>query len=203
MQALILVNTGATHQSNGKDLPWKNAAQNGQAAENLIKQLWKFQNVKIVKDGSKADIIAAFDLCQREVEHFNKNKKTKETMLTTVFWIGHTWYGSGHHAKFKVKPPDGEPGRCADKTVCPRTYGVTKTGELIALYEYMSRLCEPDNCHAVFVLDWFSLHLGQLTADYIKKDDPCWELKLDNHRGWIRFSSINTGVGELCLYFRE
>ena len=70
-QALIIVNTGTTHQSSGKDLPWKNAAQNGQASEYLTKQLWKFENVKVVKDGSKADIIAAFDLCQREVEQFN------------------------------------------------------------------------------------------------------------------------------------
>ena len=55
----------------------------------------------------------------------------------------------------------------------------------------------------MYVLDWFSLHLGQLNAGFINKEKNWWELKLDNHRGWSRFNVVNTGIGELCQYFRQ
>ena len=122
-------------------------------------------------------------------------------MFVAVVWIGHTWYQTGHHKQYKVTPPDAAPGKCADSTVCPNTFGVTKGGDLIANYEYLSRLCAGANTHVLYVMDWFSLHLGQLNNTHINIDKPWWELKLDNHRGWSRFSAINTGVGEFCQHF--
>ena len=119
-------------------------------------------------------------------------------------WVGHTWYGNGHHKQYNVQPPDGGVSRCADGTVCPSTFGVTKGGDLIANYEYISRLCAGPGTHLLFVLDWFSLHLGQLNASHINKENcQWWELKLASHPGWSRMNCVNTGVGELCQYFKR
>lgn len=118
-------------------------------------------------------------------------------------WIGHTWYGNGHHRQYGVQPPDAAPGRCADGTTCPNTHGVTKDGDPIAVYEYISRLCQGNKTHVLYVLDWFSLHLGQLNRRHINEGSSFWELKLDNHSGWSRMNCVNTGVGEFCEYFRR
>ena len=198
---LVLVNT--TINNNGKNLPWKNAAQNGTDASNMLKVTFGFNDVVVLTDATKDQIIAAYDTLQKKVDTFESNKKRKETALCAVFWIGHTWYGLGHHRQYNVSPPDSPPGQCADGSTCPKTFGVTKGGDLINNYEYVSRLCKGDNTHVLYVLDWFSLHLGQLNAGHINKDKNWWELKLDNHRGWCRLNAVNTGIGELCQYFRQ
>lgn len=84
-------------------------------------------------------------------------------MLTSVFWIGHAWYQNGHHRQYKLKQSDAAPAKTEDGTVCPKTFGVTKDGEFLQIYEYCSRLVNADkDVHCLYVLDWFSLHLGQL-----------------------------------------
>ena len=52
---LILVNT------NAKDLVWKNAEQNGKDAKSLFEETLQFDEVTVLVDASKAEIIAAFD----------------------------------------------------------------------------------------------------------------------------------------------
>ena len=52
---LILVNT------NAKNLVWKNADQNGKDAYHLFKNIWQFDEVVIVQDGTKDEIIAGYD----------------------------------------------------------------------------------------------------------------------------------------------
>ena len=118
-------------------------------------------------------------------------------------WIGHTWYGTGHHRQYNIAPSDGTPKTCSDGSTCPSTYGVTKAGDRIANYEYISRLCKGASTHLLFVLDWFSLHLGQLNASHVNADSPCWELRLTEHVGWRRMNCVNTGVGEFCQYFKR
>ena len=195
--AMILVNTKA------KALPWKNAGQNGQAAAKLFKESLGFDEVEVHVDLSKAAIIERFDALQAKADHFDKDKVGKETMLIGVMWIGHTWYGNGHHRQYGVAPPDAAPARCADGTVCPNTHGVTTEGDPICIYEYISRLCRGERTHILYVLDWFSLHLGQLNAAHLNATANFWELKLDDHRGWPRMNCVNTGVGEFCDYFRK
>ena len=154
-------------------------------------------------DKTKAEIIEAFDALQTKADHFDGDKVGKETLLIGVMWVGHTWYGNGHHRQYNIQPLDGGPTRCSDGTVAPSTYGVTKDGDLIAVYEYISRLCVGLKTHVLYVLDWFSLHLGQLNARHINATTNWWELKLDNHSGWSRMNCVNTGVGEFCEYFRR
>ena len=48
---LVLVNT------NAKDLVWKNAAQNGRDAEALFKETFNFDEVDVLVDKSKDEII--------------------------------------------------------------------------------------------------------------------------------------------------
>lgn len=92
---LVIVNT--TISNNGKNLPWKNAAQNGTDASNMLKVTFGFKDVVVLTDATKDQIIAAYDTMQKKVDTFEKDKKKKETALCAVFWIGHTWYGLGHH----------------------------------------------------------------------------------------------------------
>ena len=105
---LVLVNT--TINNNGKNLPWKNAAQNGTDASNMLKVTFGFNDVVVLTDATKDQIIAAYDTLQKKVDTFESNKKKKETALCAVFWIGHTWYGLGHHRQYNVSPPDSPPG---------------------------------------------------------------------------------------------
>ena len=105
---LVLVNT--TINNNGKNLPWKNAAQNGTDASNMLKVTFGFNDVVVLTDATKDQIIAAYDTLQKKVDTFESNKKRKETALCAVFWIGHTWYGLGHHRQYNVSPPDSPPG---------------------------------------------------------------------------------------------
>ena len=98
--------------------------------------------------------------------------------------------------------PNGQPGTCSDGTATPKTHGINKDGDAIANYEYCTRLCKGKQTHCLFVLDWFSLHLGQLNQSHINKESNWWEMKLDCH-DWARFNAVNTGIGELCQYFRK
>ena len=52
---LIIVNT------NAKSLVWKNAEQNGKDAYHLFKNIWQFDEVITITDGTKAEIIEAYD----------------------------------------------------------------------------------------------------------------------------------------------
>ena len=52
---LILVNT------NAKDLPWKNAEQNGRDAKALFEETFGFDEVIVLVDKTKAEIIEAFE----------------------------------------------------------------------------------------------------------------------------------------------
>ena len=92
---------------------------------------------------------------------FDADRVGKETMLIGVMWVGHTWYGLGHHRQYNFTP-EGQPGTCSDGTATPKTHGITKDGDAISNYEYCTRLCRGKQTHCLFVLDWFSLHLGQL-----------------------------------------
>ena len=74
---------------------------------------------------------------------------------------------------------------------------------MLAIYEYLSRLCQGDSTHVLFVLDWYALLAGQITPEHINQEDPWWELKLDDHRGWSRMNCVNTGVAEFCVYFSQ
>ena len=49
--ALILVNSAINY--NGKNLPWKNAEQNGLDAQNLFKTTFGFEDVTILTNGTK------------------------------------------------------------------------------------------------------------------------------------------------------
>lgn len=77
----------------------------------LLKSAFGFSDVTVVTDGSKQDIIKAYDAVQAKAEAFDKSKKAKEAMLVCVFWIGHTWYQTGHHKQYQVKPADKAPGK--------------------------------------------------------------------------------------------
>merc|ERR1712003_241901 len=114
---LIFVNT--TIEINSKKLPWKNAVQNGAAAERLLREAFGFIDVKVYTDASKEKIITAYNDVQGKADSFEKTKKGKETMLVSVFWIGHTWYQSGHRRQYKLNPADKGPGKCADGTNAP------------------------------------------------------------------------------------
>ena len=59
----------------------------------------------ILLDATKKEIIDAYDKLQRKVDNFDLNKKPKETMFVGVFWIGHTWYQTGHHRQYNLFNP--------------------------------------------------------------------------------------------------
>lgn len=132
---LILVNT------NAKGLVWKNADQNGKDAYHLFKNIWQFDEVIVVQDGTKDEIIAGYDKVQKMCDDFDADRVGKETMMVGVMWVGHTWYGLGHHRQYNFTP-DGQPGTCKDGTSAPKTHGINKDGDAIANYEYCTRLCK-------------------------------------------------------------
>jgi len=156
---------------NDKTLPWDDAVAKGKEAKRLLEEGFDFTDVTVLTNLTKAEMIQAFNKFQADVSNFAETKKGKEVMLTSIFWIGHTWYQSGHHRQYKLTPSDAQPEKTQDGTICPRTFGVTKDGEFLALYEYASRIVNASkDVHCIFVLDWFSMHLGQLNATWVKKE---------------------------------
>ena len=91
---LILVNTKVEY--NGKYLDWGSAIENGKDAEKLFRDTFGFDDVQVCTDLSKEAIIEKFNALQKKADDFESTyanlKKSKQTMLIGVVWVGHTWY---------------------------------------------------------------------------------------------------------------
>jgi hypothetical protein len=134
------------------------------------------------------------------VDKFESTRGENEKICVGVVWIGHTLYLNSHHKEL-VQPGDGPPLECSDQTICPKQHGLSIEGEPISVYEYCSRLCKGKNSHVFHILDWWSIHIGQLTAEHIDMKQEFYEMQLSDHNGWWRLNSISAGVLELCQYF--
>ena len=90
--ALILVNTTIEKEGCDKTLPWPKAAETGEQAEKLMSETFDCTDVVKVVNGTKSEIIAAFDTLQAKVDDFDKNKKINECAFVGLTWIGYIWF---------------------------------------------------------------------------------------------------------------
>lgn len=192
--AMILVNTHT------RGLAWDKAVWKGKCSEKLFKQIFKFQQVQVLTDLTKPQMIEEFDKLQRIADKFEASRKPNETLCIAVVWIGHTLYLNSHHNGM-IQPKDGLPQECEDRTILPQQVGLSKYGEPISIYEYCSRLCKGDHTHMLHVTDWNPVHLGQLLIKHVDQSREFFELKLKDHRGWWRFNCVTYGIKEFCQHF--
>ena len=158
--AAIFVNTHT------RDLEWDKAVEKGEACRHLFEKTLEFEQVEVFTNLAKFRMIEVFEKIQRMVNKFESTRGEQEKICIGVVWIGHTLYLNSHHKEL-VKPKDGPPLECADQTICPKQHGLSVEGEPISVYEYCSRLCKGKNSHVFHILDWWSIHIGQLTAEHI------------------------------------
>ena len=77
---------------NGQTLPWTTTAFfDALDAAETMKTVFGIDDVATVVDGSKSEIIAAFDKLQAKADNFENANHAHETLFVSVVWIGHTW----------------------------------------------------------------------------------------------------------------
>lgn len=158
--AVIFVNTHT------RGLPWDKAIEKAQECVRLFKETFQFSQVEVFTDLPKFRMIEEFDKIQRIANKFENSRSPTDEMCVGVVWIGHTLYLNSHH-KDLVQPRDGPPMECSDFTMCPKQHGLSIDGEPISVYEYCSRICRGPHTHLFHILDWWSMHIAQLTSDHI------------------------------------
>ena len=84
MKTLALVIAGKNEFSKQQDSVDKKV----QAALHFLKEILKFDEVRLVVKASKREIIEALDNLQNEAEDFNNNHKDTDILLTAVISIG-------------------------------------------------------------------------------------------------------------------
>ena len=179
---LVIHNTAFNKtDKNGREISLTNvSSEDVLAAVDTIKTVFGISDVKIVKDGSTTEIIAAFTELQAKVDNFEMKKKQGETLFVTVIWVGCI------ECYLKL---DDAPYECEDGTKCPELYGVTRDCGLIPVVEFMSRLSAGESSHVLFVNEY---EFDVRDVEDLVSEDHTWDMKLDDHRGWSRLTFVET-----------
>ena len=105
-------------------------------------------DITIVKDRSKVDIIAAYEKFQRKVEHLAKTKELNQPIFVHNMWIGHLLDQDYIHKELDITSPDTCPSECDEY---PKVFGLDKEGEVVTHLVYATRLSNVKDTHVVLI----------------------------------------------------